>query len=143
MITLKTEKIMKKIILPVCLLFCSPLFADIKLAAPPPPEVTEPDLNLTAEELQRIQNNSGIQKKQTRQLEEPALKESIGDQRDGIRVVQLGDDTVEEYRRGGQIYKIRVIPKVGKPYYIQPNNENGEAPVRGSNPTSNWKVLTF
>lgn len=41
-----------------------------------------------------------------------------------------GDKTFYEYRRGGQIVEIKVVPKYGKPYYLKPsdvqNAENGE-----------------
>lgn len=31
-----------------------------------------------------------------------------------------GDKTFYEYRRGGQIVEIKVVPKYGKPYYLTP-----------------------
>jgi len=41
-----------------------------------------------------------------------------------------GDKTFYEYRRGGEIVEIKVVPKYGKPYYLKPtdvqNAENGE-----------------
>jgi hypothetical protein len=41
-----------------------------------------------------------------------------------------GDKTFYEYRRGGQVVEIKVVPKYGKPYYLKPsdvqNAENGE-----------------
>lgn len=41
-----------------------------------------------------------------------------------------GDKTYYEYRRGGQIVEIKVVPKYGKAYYLKPSDvqsaENGE-----------------
>lgn len=41
-----------------------------------------------------------------------------------------GDKTFYEYRRGGEIVEIKVVPKYGKPYYLRPsdvqNAENGQ-----------------
>ena len=137
---------MKKIFILGLLLQSAALFAASDLSAPPPPEVTESDLNFTAREFQEIQqnkNNNASADKQSGRNEKGALTQSIGDNRDGIKVIQLGDDTIEEYRRGGQLYQIRVVPNVGKPYYIQPKNENNDTDNKGSNPTSNWKVISF
>jgi hypothetical protein len=33
-----------------------------------------------------------------------------------------GDKTFYEYRRGGQIVEIKVVPKYGKPYYLKPTD---------------------
>ena len=131
---------MKKLsMLPLLLLSCY-IMAAPDLSAPPPPQINESDLNLSAEELKDIQQGKGVLKPQSGS---DALTHSIGDNRDGVKVIQVGDDTIEEYRRGGQLYQIRVIPKIGKPYFIQPKNENSDNDNKGTNPTSNWKVLTF
>ena len=38
-----------------------------------------------------------------------------------------GDKTFYEYRRGGQIVEIKVVPKYGKPYYLKPSDvQNAE-----------------
>ena len=33
-----------------------------------------------------------------------------------------GDKTFYEYRRGGQVMEIKVVPKYGKPYYLKPSD---------------------
>lgn len=33
-----------------------------------------------------------------------------------------GDKTFYEYRRGGQVVEIKVVPKYGKPYYLKPTD---------------------
>ncbi len=40
------------------------------------------------------------------------------------------EKTVEEYRIGGQLYMIKVIPKVGKPYYLVDSDGNGSLDMR-------------
>ncbi len=125
--------------LPLLLLSCF-IMAAPDLSAPPPPQIDKPDLNLSAQELKDIQQGRNTSKQPATS---DALTHSIGNDRDGIKVIQVGDDTIEEYRRGGQLYQIRVIPKIGKPYFIQPKNENSDNDNKGTNPTSNWKVLTF
>lgn len=41
---------------------------------------------------------------------------------DGEEVVirSDGDKTFYEYRRGGEVVEIKVVPKYGKPYYLRP-----------------------
>ncbi len=134
---------MKKLLILCSLLYIGSTHAAPVLSAPPPPpEVAEPDLNFTAQEFQEIKQKTDSNKDAGKN-EKGALTQSIGDNRDGIKVIQLGDDTIEEYRRGGQLYQIRVVPAVGKPYYIQQQNENRDTDNKGTNPTSNWKVISF
>lgn len=42
-----------------------------------------------------------------------------------VKIIQREDRTVEEYRINGRLYKIKVIPKVGPPYYLVDKNGNG------------------
>ena len=35
------------------------------------------------------------------------------------------DKTFYEYRRGGEIVEIKVVPKYGKPYYLTPSDAKG------------------
>jgi hypothetical protein len=42
-----------------------------------------------------------------------------------VKIIQREDRTVEEYRINGRLYKIKVIPKVGPPYYLVDRNGNG------------------
>ena len=37
-----------------------------------------------------------------------------------------GDKTFYEYRRGGQVIEIKVVPKYGKPYYLKPSDVQNE-----------------
>ena len=35
-----------------------------------------------------------------------------------ITIVKQSGMTIEEYRSGGRLYMIKIIPKIGKPYYM-------------------------
>ena len=99
----------------------------------PPPQITEDNLNLTAKELQEIQK---------KQPPMPAAK-SEADKGRSVRTTQSGNgDMIEEFYQGGEVYQIRVTPRIGKPYYIQPENADQTEPNR-TNPTSNWKIFNF
>lgn len=43
-----------------------------------------------------------------------------------ITIRQEADQTIEEYRINGQLYAIKVIPKVGEPYYLVDSEGDGE-----------------
>ena len=42
-----------------------------------------------------------------------------------INIIQKDDRTIEEYRHGGQLYMIKVIPAVGAPYYFIDTDGDG------------------
>ncbi len=42
-----------------------------------------------------------------------------------INIIQKDDRTIEEYRHGGQLYMIKVIPAVGVPYYFIDTDGDG------------------
>lgn len=43
-----------------------------------------------------------------------------------VTIVQKPDQTVEEYRAGGKLYMIKIIPKVGPPYYLVDDQGDGK-----------------
>jgi len=43
-----------------------------------------------------------------------------------VVITTRGNDRYEEYRVGGVLYMIKVIPKVGKPYYLIDREGRGE-----------------
>ncbi len=64
-----------------------------------------------------------------------------------ITIIKQGEDTVEEYRLNGELYMIKVIPRVGLPYYLVKNRGYG-ADIHRGDPGSNisvpmWKILEF
>lgn len=45
-----------------------------------------------------------------------------------VRIIQGKKQTVEEYRINGELYKVKIIPKNGPPYYLlYPHGEHGPA----------------
>jgi type IV secretory pathway VirB9-like protein len=45
-----------------------------------------------------------------------------------------GDNTYYEFRVNGKISEIKVVPKVGKPYYLVPTHEEDGDFIRKDNP---------
>jgi len=54
----------------------------------------------------------------------PADEETIPEPE--IVITTHGEDRYEEYRIAGRLYMIKVIPKVGKPYYLIDNEGRGD-----------------
>ncbi|RQO69251.1 DUF2782 domain-containing protein [Aquitalea sp. FJL05] len=42
-----------------------------------------------------------------------------------VRIIQRGDDKIEEYRLNGQLYMMKVTPSIGFPYYLMDEEGNG------------------
>lgn len=47
-----------------------------------------------------------------------------------VTIVRRGEDTVEEYRLNGQLYMIKVTPRIGLPYYLTDNRGDGTFSIR-------------
>jgi len=43
-----------------------------------------------------------------------------------VTIVKKKDLVIEEYRVGGKLFKIKVIPKIGKPYYLIDERGDGQ-----------------
>ena len=65
-----------------------------------------------------------------------------------ITIIRKGKNTIQEYRRGGRLYMIKVVPDIGPPYYFIDNDGDGRMDVRrndldrGSN-INMWKILEW
>lgn len=65
-----------------------------------------------------------------------------------ITIIRKGKKTIQEYRRGGRLYMIKVVPDIGPPYYFLDNDGDGKMDVRrddldkGSN-VNMWKILEW
>lgn len=42
-----------------------------------------------------------------------------------VRLIQKGDEKIEEYRLNGQLYMVKVTPAHGVPYYLVDDNGSG------------------
>lgn len=64
-----------------------------------------------------------------------------------ITIIKRGDDTIEEHRINGELHMIKVIPRVGLPYYLVKNQGDntqkhpGDAGINVSAPM--WRILEF
>ncbi|WAR44457.1 DUF2782 domain-containing protein [Methylomonas rapida] len=47
-----------------------------------------------------------------------------------ITIIRKGKDTVQEYRRNGKLYMIKVVPQVGPPYYLLDTNGDERMDVK-------------
>lgn len=47
-----------------------------------------------------------------------------------ITIRQEAERTIEEYRINGQLYAIKIIPKVGEPYYLVDSEGDGQLDKR-------------
>jgi hypothetical protein len=47
-----------------------------------------------------------------------------------ITIIRKGNDTIQEFRRAGKLYMVKVVPAVGPPYYFIDTNGDGKVDVR-------------
>jgi hypothetical protein len=47
-----------------------------------------------------------------------------------VRIVEKEDGSVHEYRLNGRLYAIKVVPSVGKPYFLVDSNGDGDFDTR-------------
>lgn len=57
-----------------------------------------------------------------------------------ITITRKGEDTIQEYRRNGQLYMIKVIPQVGPPYYWLDTNGDGKMDVKKNDIDKNTNI---
>ena len=55
----------------------------------------------------------------------PTISDEAGTAEPEVRIIQRGDDKIEEYRLNGQLYMVKVTPAVGFPYYLMDEEGNG------------------
>ncbi len=56
----------------------------------------------------------------------PPQWKAVPDDEPEVTIIKKTDQTVEEYRVGGRLYMIKIIPKVGKPYYLVDDQGDGK-----------------
>ena len=83
------------------------------------------------------------------EVPEPPLPVQSGETLEpDITIIRKGKNTIQEYRSGGRLYMIKVIPDIGPPYYFLDSNGDGTMDVRkndldkGSN-INMWKILEW
>ena len=53
------------------------------------------------------------------------LQETLADDQDKVEIVSGEERTVYEYRQNGILMAIKVVPKIGRPYYMVPVGDSG------------------
>ena len=64
-----------------------------------------------------------------------------------VTIIHKDDATVEEYRVGGRLRYVKIIPKVGKPYYMVDTNGDGTLDTRYNDmdnpPVNQWILMEW
>lgn len=60
----------------------------------------------------------------------PAPVQSGEEMAPDITIIRKGNDTIQEYRRNGRLYMVKVQPQVGPPYYLLDTNGDGRMDVK-------------
>ncbi|GGY16826.1 DUF2782 domain-containing protein [Paludibacterium paludis] len=57
----------------------------------------------------------------------PAISDDAAAQAEPeVRILQKGEEKIEEYRLNGKLYMIKVTPAIGAPYYLMDDEGNGQ-----------------
>lgn len=57
-----------------------------------------------------------------------------------ITIIRKGKDTIQEYRRGGHLYMIKVKPQIGPAYYLLDSNGDGRMDVKKNDLDKNTDI---
>lgn len=49
-----------------------------------------------------------------------------------ITIIRKGEKTIQEYRKNGQLYMIKIVPSIGPAYYLIDTDGDGNMDVRSS-----------
>jgi hypothetical protein len=64
-----------------------------------------------------------------------------------VTIMRRGNETIEEYRVGGQLYMIKITPSNGIPYYLMDTDGDGSLETRRNdleNPSVvQWRIFTW
>jgi len=57
-----------------------------------------------------------------------------------ITIIRKGKKTIQEFRKNGQLYMVKIIPAVGPSYYLIDTDGDGNMDVRGSDLDKGMKI---
>ncbi len=57
-----------------------------------------------------------------------------------ITIIRKGKKTIQEFRRNGVLYMVKIVPKVGPAYYLIDADGDGNIDVRGNDLDSGTKI---
>ncbi len=128
---------------------------------PPPPQQGEKTRESAAETtappaLPEETTSSGEKPKSIMEVQPQTKPKEDGPESDDSRnipepevnIIHRKDTTIEEYRINGRIRYVKIIPKIGKPYYLVDRDGDGELETRHSDldgipPIQEWILLTW
>lgn len=136
-------------------LFTFSAFAGKKESVPPPPQLSEspstlppeldgqieqPDIPAPAKSGKVLAPDKAEMNRENSELSET----DEGD----IKIVRKGDKSIQEFRRGGRLYMIKVTPDIGPPYYFIDSNGDGTLDTRSSDGNlganvNMWKIIEW
>ncbi|QWF71286.1 DUF2782 domain-containing protein [Methylomonas paludis] len=57
-----------------------------------------------------------------------------------ITITRKGEETIQEYRRNGKLYMIKIIPQIGPAYYMLDTNGDGQMDVKKNDMDRNTNI---
>jgi len=65
-----------------------------------------------------------------------------------VRIIKRNDAVIYEYRVNGRLYKVKVVPRVGPPYYLYDRDGNGSLesrrlPLEPAPVVPNWMIHSW
>lgn len=65
-----------------------------------------------------------------------------------ITIIRKGKKTIQEFRKNGQLYMVKIIPAVGPAYYLIDTDGDGNMDVKGSDldkgtQINQWKLFEW
>ena len=57
-----------------------------------------------------------------------------------ITIIRKGKKTIQEFRRNGELYMVKIIPQVGPAYYLIDTDGDGNIDVRANDLDSGTKI---
>lgn len=70
----------------------------------------------------------------------PAPVQSGEEMEPDITIIRKGKDTIQEFRRNGKLYMVKIQPQIGPAYYMLDTNGDGEMDVKKNDLDENTNI---
>lgn len=74
------------------------------------------------------------------QPELPPAIQSGEEMQPDITIIRKGKETIQEFRRNGKVYMIKIVPQVGPAYYMLDTNGDGKMDVKKNDLDKNTDI---
>ncbi|MFM8342514.1 MAG: DUF2782 domain-containing protein [Methylomonas sp.] len=74
------------------------------------------------------------------QPELPPIIQSGEEMQPDITIIRKGKETIQEFRRNGKVYMIKIMPQVGPAYYMLDTNGDGKMDVKKNDLDKNTDI---